>query len=196
MDGLSDASLYQGDYHKGEIEIEKAVPVFENRYIKAYNDSVIFPSGYHGTYFRVGSPADRSVAALPVTADGEVILIKTFRHGVRGWGYEVPKGGVEAQEDCETAARRELLEETGYLCGTLEDMGTYSMSPDIVGGRLRCYLARDCVKAGSASAERTEAITDVVRARFPDFFPELDALDFQDALTELLILKYLKGEGK
>lgn len=195
MDNPSSVSLYQGDYHKGEIEIEREVPVFENRYIKVYNDSVIFPSGYHGTYFRIGSPADRSVAALPVTADGEVILIKTFRHGVRGWGYEVPKGGVEAGEDCDAAARRELLEETGYQCGTLEDMGTYSTSPDIVGGRLRCYLARDCVKAGKASAELTEAITGVTLIR-PEAFAEMDAMDFQDALTELLILKYLKGEGK
>lgn len=188
----TDDSLYQGDHHKGEIEIEQVVPLFHNRYIDVYNDSVIFPSGYYGTYFRIGSPADRSVAVLPVTSDGEVILIKTFRHGVRGWGYEVPKGGVDKGETCEAAARRELLEETGYQCDALGYIGAYSMTPDIVGGRLHCYLARNCVQVGKGNAEVSEAIAGVTLVR-PEAFAELDALDFQDALTELLILKYLKG---
>lgn len=188
-------NLYKGDHHKGEIEIEQAVSVFHNQYIDVYNDSVIFPSGYHGTYFRIGSPSDRSVAVLPITRDGKAILIKTFRHGVRGWGYEVPKGGVEKGEDCEAAARRELLEETGYQCGALEYMGAYSMSPDIAGAKLYCYLARGCSAAGGLSAEATEAISDVVSVR-PEDVAGLEKLDFQDALTELLILKYIQGGRK
>lgn len=127
--------VYMGDYRKGEIEILTPISIFKNRYIEIFNDQVRFPSGYEGTYIRVNAPCKASVAVLPITSKGKVVVVKTFRHGMRGWGYEVPKGGVEIGESSEFAALRELKEETGYTAGKLHYIGEYSDSPAIFGNR-------------------------------------------------------------
>jgi 8-oxo-dGTP pyrophosphatase MutT (NUDIX family) len=51
---------------------------------------------------------------VPVTRSGEVVLVQQYRHGVGREILEFPAGGVDAGEEHEAAARRELLEETGY----------------------------------------------------------------------------------
>ena len=60
----------KGDYKSGEIQITEQVPLYENEYLKIYNDRVIFPSGKHGTYFRLETPTNLGVGILPVTDKG------------------------------------------------------------------------------------------------------------------------------
>ena len=62
--------------------------------------------------------------------DGEkIILIRQYRHSVKSYELEIPGGGMERGENpCETAAR-EMLEETGYVVSSLEDLGRYYPSP-------------------------------------------------------------------
>lgn len=186
--------MKQGKAALGEIEIARECLVFENQYIKIYNDEVLFPSGYSGTYVRISSHTNQSVGVLPVTADGNLVLIRTFRHAARGWGYEVTKGEVSVGEKPEEAARRELLEETGYTAGKLIDLGEVCESPAIFSGRMRCYLALDCVTSECAHPELTEAISGVRIFSADSYFDDRTA-DFTDAITQLLILKYLyRGE--
>ena len=186
---------YKGNYKNGEIEINSSTLIFQNKYIEIFNDSVIFPSGNQGTYIRMNSPTCQSVAVLPVTSDNRIIMIKNFRHGVRGWGYEIPKGGVEKKESCLDAAKRELFEETGYTSERLIEIGEYSDSPAIFNGFLKCYIALDCVYKSEFNCETTEAIAKVERVNISDYFNGKYQLDFNDALTELLLYKYMSIYG-
>lgn len=70
-----------------------------------------------------GPPGDRfvqGVVHLPATAvalvvrEEEVLVLRTYRHPVGLWGYELPGGGVEDAEDPADAAAREAAEETGW----------------------------------------------------------------------------------
>lgn len=180
----------KGDHQKGEIEILYPHIVFENQYIKIFNDDVIFPGGYRGTYVRVSNPSPKSVAVLPVTPDCKILLIKTFRHGARGWAYEIPKGGVESGEDAPSAALRELWEETGYSAEKLIDLGEYYESPAIFSGSLKCYLALNCRQISPICHEKTEAIEHVAEIDINDVLRGHYRLDFGDAMTELLVYKY------
>ena len=184
-------AFYAGDHKKGEIEIQEQVSVFKNKYLEVFNDRVIFPSGYNGTYIRIQYPNDLSVAVLPIMDDGRVVMIKNFRHALRGWGYEVPKGGVEADENPTVAASRELFEETGLVCDRLEDVGEYSDSPAICRSILKCYFAFGCRRANTAEPEKTEAISGIREFDAQSFLDGEDPLDFSDSLSQLLVYKYL-----
>ena len=133
-----------GNHKLGEIEITEEKKIFENRYITIYNDQVLFPGEVKGTYARVSTETDKSVAVLPITKEGNIVLIKTFRHAVRGWGYEAPKGGVLINEDFEKAAARELCEETGILSNQFIYIGEFTESPAIFCGKMKGYIAFDC----------------------------------------------------
>ncbi len=61
-------------------------------------------------------------AVVPVTDDGKVVLVRQWRQPLGDFTLELPSGGVDAGEEPETAARRELLEETGYRVEGLEHL--------------------------------------------------------------------------
>lgn len=187
--------LYKGDYRKGEIEILEPISIFKNKFLEIFNDKVKFPSGVEGTYIRIDYPVNESVAVLPVTKEGKIILIKTFRHGTRAWGYEVPKGGMSEGEDAIVAAKRELIEETGAMSDNYRYVGEYSDSPAIYGSLLKCYIAYDCVLSGNTSIEDSEAIEGIVEVDPLEFIQSDECIGFNDSLTEMLIYKYLFLHG-
>lgn len=186
---------YKGDHLKGEIEILEAVEVFQNEYVEIYNDRVIFPSGNPGHYIRIISSEPNSVAILPLIDRNTAVLVKNFRHGARGWGYEVPKGGIRKGETPEDAAFRELQEETGYTAARLIDLGDYRDSPAILSETMKLFIAVGCTKYAEPNYEKTEAISDICSFEIGNFLKLPDKLDYQDAVTELMILKYLQLGG-
>lgn len=188
--------LYKGSHDNGEIEIKQSNIVFENDYVRIYNDDVTFAGGFNGTYIRVCQQFDSSVAILPITPDGRILMIKNFRHGARGWCYEIPKGGVEFSEECTKAAERELIEETGYTSCEFIEFGEYFDSPAIMSGSIKCYIALNVRKVGTIRKEPTEAIENVIEVDIDDFLQGKYRLDFDDALTELLLYKYIYEYGR
>lgn len=188
------STVYKGDYRKGEIEIIEPQVVFQNKYLEIYDDHVRFPSGYEGTYVRINTSTNKSVGILPITKEGKMLVIKNFRHAMRGWGYEIPKGGMEPDEKTIEAASRELMEETGYTAEKFVYMGQYSNTPDVIAGLMECYIALDCYRIDSANYEKTEAIGGVEELDINGYLEGRFILDFQDAMTELLAWKYLNSK--
>jgi len=80
--------MYKGDHLKGEIEIVQENEVFSNKYATLFDDDVIFPSGTKGKYLRFKWNAPYGVMVLPTDSDGNVLLIKNFRHENRSWSWE------------------------------------------------------------------------------------------------------------
>ena len=102
---------------------------------------------------------------IPTTPEGQVILIRQFRHGVRDVVLEVPGGVLDVGESPEEAARRELREETGYEPGRTRYVGQMLPNPAINNARLHVVVAEDCRWAGTPQLDAFEQIEVVLRPR-------------------------------
>jgi ADP-ribose pyrophosphatase len=83
------------------------------------------------------------INVIPVLGDGRVVLIRQWRHGIAAPCLEIPGGMVDADENAEEAAARELLEETGYHARQLKLLGVTHPNPAFLDNRLSTYLATD-----------------------------------------------------
>ncbi|MCX6023806.1 MAG: NUDIX hydrolase [Chloroflexi bacterium] len=78
---------------------------------------------------------------IPITDTGEVVMVRQFRHGSEEFTLEVPGGMIDPGEDPLTAARRELLEETGYDCDSIVPLGNVAPNPAFQNNRCHTFLA-------------------------------------------------------
>ena len=72
-------------------------------------------------YYRINSPD--GVIVLAITDQNQIILVRQFRPALSKYTLEFPAGGIDPGETPAEAAARELPEETGYKCQTLEPLG-------------------------------------------------------------------------
>ena len=98
---------------------------------------------------------DDAVAIVPVTDDGQVVLLRQYRQALREHLLEIPAGTLDVEGENPTeAALRELAEETGYTARTLEHLVTFHNSAGWTDERTHVYLARgltgDSTPAGFA----------------------------------------------
>src|ERR1700694_754307 len=90
------------------------------------------------------------VTVLAATTRGSVLLVRQYRPAVGAETLELPSGHVENRESHEAAARRELLEETGYEAHSFELLGTLAPDTGRLGNELWCYYADRAVPSPSS----------------------------------------------
>lgn len=98
------------------------------------------------------------VNIIPVTKEGEVVLIEQFRHGIETLTLEIPGGMVDDDEDPQVAATRELIEETGYKPREVVFLGKTHPNPATHDNTVYHYLALDCKKVQEVEFDSTESI--------------------------------------
>lgn len=134
----SEPELFKNSGKKGEIrivtdqeeirQVEKELQrkigfVYEDEYVRLVRDAVIFPDMSKGTYIRIlPRHPKNSVVILPVS-DGRILLLRHFRHSLRKWMWEIPRGFGEHGLTVEENAQKELREETGIKEVELEYIG-------------------------------------------------------------------------
>jgi ADP-ribose pyrophosphatase len=97
------------------------------------------------------------VNVIPLTEDGEVVMIKQYRHGSKKITLEIP-GGLVDDEHPEKAALRELLEETGYQGNGVTYLGATNPNPAIFNNLCHTYLVENVKKVSGKNLDDDEDI--------------------------------------
>ncbi|HEX3599004.1 MAG TPA: NUDIX hydrolase [Lacipirellulaceae bacterium] len=129
-----------------------------------------------------------SVAILPVFDDGRVCLIHNRRLTVNETLIEVPAGTREPDEPPLETARRELIEETGYRCGKLEELLSYFPSPGVLSERMWIFVATE-LTPGDPAREANEEIENLV-VTWTDALSMIDRGEIRDGKTIIALLAY------
>jgi len=82
------------------------------------------------------------INVVPLTDDGQVVLIEQYRHGTGEVSLEIPGGMVDEGESPAAAAARELLEETGYEASEVTLLGKTRPNPAIQDNWIHTFVAR------------------------------------------------------
>lgn len=98
---------------------------------------------------------DDSVCVLPIV-DNNIVLIRQYRHSLDEWIWEIPAGGLSGDSP-DLAAKRELLEETGYQATNWIDLGDYYITPGTSSAKTYFYVAF-CDEYIGKQTEETEFI--------------------------------------
>lgn len=101
------------------------------------------------------------VVAPARTARGEWVLVRQFRHGIEGLTLEPAGGIIDEGESPEEAAKRELLEETGYAGGTVRALGFVNPNAALSANRAHFFFVDGVEKVAEAEQridERTEVV--------------------------------------
>jgi ADP-ribose pyrophosphatase len=134
------------------------------------------------------------VQIVPVTAAGDIVMIRQYRHGADKITLEIPGGLVDDGESPADAAARELLEETGYRAPRLRPLGALNPNPALFGNRLHAFAAEgaELVAAIRNDANEHTTVELVPRARLPQLLSE-GAVDH--ALVVATLWRYWYDDG-
>ena len=98
------------------------------------------------------------VDVIAITPDDRVVLVDQYRHGVAEARTEFPAGTVDEAEEPLVAARRELLEETGYTSARWRPIGSAAVQPATQTNRIYCFLALDALRTADPAPDAGEII--------------------------------------
>jgi ADP-ribose pyrophosphatase len=112
-------------------------------------------------FYVIEAPDWCNVIAL--TPDDQVVLVRQYRFGIRAATLEIPGGMVDGDEDPTDAARRELLEETGFACDQIEPLARTLPNPAIQNNVCHMAVATGCRRIKEPSLDEREDIEVLTR---------------------------------
>ena len=122
-----------------------------------------------------------SAVIVPVFEDNKVALVKQYRHPAKDYLYEIPAGTVNKDESPETGAKRELEEEIGVICKSIEKLSEFYVSPGFLTEKMHVFLAQDFTETAQ-NFDDDENI-EVEKFTFEEAFEMIGTNEIQDAKT-------------
>jgi ADP-ribose pyrophosphatase len=165
--------------------------VFQGRKIQVAIDEEVRPDGVLVRRDVILHPG--AVAILPLLDADSVCLLRNHRFVVNETLWEVPAGTLEPGEPIESAAERELAEETGYRASRWTRLGAFYPSPGVLGETTHLFIAQD-LQPGAMAPEPGEELE-------PHVIPWAQALAWaldgtiRDAKTLIAILLWQQRRG-
>lgn len=137
-------------------EIEKSQFAYHG-FFDVHIDYLKWPTGFQNTYTRLDL-CSSAVVVLARTSDGRFVINLEYRHPTGKWLLSCPGGRIDQKEIPLEAAKRELLEETGYGGGTWQSLPSIYPLPAITDQKIFYFFAQDVCLVSEAKAEESELI--------------------------------------
>ena len=151
--------------------------------IDYYQDTMKIPNGNTAVWDFIGHKG--AAACVAVKENGNLIMVRQYRNALERETIEIPAGGINTGEDMQSAALRELEEETGYKAGK-----SIRTTVAFCNERIDIYLAEDLVK-GEQELDEDEYV-DIVEYPLDELLAMIDEGKIQDSKTICALLAYYR----
>ena len=142
----------------GDWKVKKSESLIDSPWVKVRREAVDLPNGQAIDDFYVITIRD-AAAIVALDEDGNLILKKEYRHCYKKELIEVPAGTFEDGEtDGLAVAKRELLEETGYVSDDWQYLGATVESSAKLTNTMHIYFANRCRKVAGQHLDATEEL--------------------------------------
>jgi len=123
--------------------------IYSGKVIDLQIDEVKLPNGKTAKRELIKHPG--AVAIIAVTAENKIVMVEQFRKALEKTIIEIPAGKLEKGEEPADCAMRELEEETGYECESMELLNSFYTSPGFADEIVHVYLAKGLSKKEDAA---------------------------------------------
>jgi ADP-ribose pyrophosphatase len=137
-------------------EIQK---IYQGRIFTVQVETIALPKGGELKAEIIRHPG--SVVIIPVADNGDVILVKQYRHAIGRWAWELPAGSLKDGEDPDAAAVRECHEEIGLVPARVERLGAFYPTPGYCDELMNFYRATGLRAPGEGETAQPDEDEDI-----------------------------------
>ncbi|KMV29443.1 ADP compounds hydrolase NudE [Photobacterium swingsii] len=116
--------------------------VAQSRLFKIESLDLRFSNGVERTYERMKPSGRHAVLVVPVTAEGDLLLVREYAAGTDRYELGFPKGLIDPGENAADAANRELKEEIGFGASQLTPLKEVVLAPSYFSSKMTLFLAQ------------------------------------------------------
>ena len=173
-------------FEEKQIEREE---IFDGAVLHVVKDKVLLPDG--NTSYREFCLHKGAVAVIPITDNGEAVMVRQFRYAHHREFLEIPAGKLDyVGEDPLEAAKRELKEETGAVAEKITYLGILDTTPALIDERIHMYMAEG-LTFGKSEPDEDEFLS-VERIPLKKLIDMVMNGEIRDGKTQIAILKAAK----
>ena len=161
------------------VKVHEITSLYNGKIFNVALEKVTLPNGVTKDREVVRHPG--AAAMVPLLDDGNVVLVKQYRHAVNNYLWEIPAGTLEPDEEPMACAERELVEETGYEATNFDKLTEILPAPGYTDEHIHIFLA-----TGLTLAEQRLEDDEVLTVRPTPFDKAIEMIkagEIQDAKT-------------
>ncbi|MGY3568399.1 ADP compounds hydrolase NudE [Vibrio paucivorans] len=177
---------------RSQPEILAKQVVAQSRLFSIESLDLRFSNGEQRIYERMKPSGRNAVMMVPVTEQGDLLLVREYAAGTERYELGFPKGLIDLGETAEQAAVRELKEEIGFGAQTLTPLKEVILAPSYFSSRMTLFVAQD-LYSEKLEGDEPEPL-EIVRwplAQAEELLTHLDFCEARSITALMLALKYL-----
>ncbi|MBM7037654.1 ADP compounds hydrolase NudE [Vibrio ulleungensis] len=179
---------------KQKPKIHSVTEVAKSRLFTIESLDLSFSNGEKRVYERMKPSGRHAVLVVPITSDGDLLLVREYAAGTECYELGFPKGLIDPGESASDAANRELKEEIGYGCKQLTPLKEVVLAPSYFSSKMTLFVGQDLYPEKLQGDEPEEL--EIVRWPLSQAEELITHCDFSEARSITALMLALKVLGK